>query len=68
MVPILRKQGGRNGASNSVPTFTRRPLLARHKCTENHRLDADYAVGDVMSKYYIVDGVDALQKFGQDAW
>ncbi|WWD20179.1 hypothetical protein CI109_104655 [Kwoniella shandongensis] len=24
--------------------------------------------GDVTSKYYIVDGVDALQKFGQDAW
>ncbi|WWC73546.1 uncharacterized protein I206_107518 [Kwoniella pini CBS 10737] len=24
--------------------------------------------GDVTSKYYVVDGVDALQKFGQDAW
>ncbi|WVF68538.1 hypothetical protein IAT40_003306 [Kwoniella sp. CBS 6097] len=24
--------------------------------------------GDVISKYYVVDGVDALQKFGQDAW
>ena len=24
--------------------------------------------GDVTSKYYIVDGVEALQKFGQDAW
>ena len=21
-----------------------------------------------MSKYYVVDGVEALQKFGQDAW
>ena len=25
-------------------------------------------VGDVMTKYYVVDGVDSLQKFGQDAW
>ena len=24
--------------------------------------------GEITSKYYIVDGVDALQKFGQDAW
>lgn len=24
--------------------------------------------GDVISKYYIVDSADALQKFGQDAW
>ncbi|WVQ79261.1 hypothetical protein IAT38_001357 [Cryptococcus sp. DSM 104549] len=24
--------------------------------------------GDITSKYYVVDGVDALQKFGQDAW
>ncbi|WVW86789.1 hypothetical protein I302_108843 [Kwoniella bestiolae CBS 10118] len=24
--------------------------------------------GDVTSKYYVVDGVEALQKFGQDAW
>lgn len=25
-------------------------------------------VGDVTSKYYVIDGVEALQKFGQDAW
>ncbi|KAK4684011.1 parafibromin, partial [Tremellales sp. Uapishka_1] len=24
--------------------------------------------GDITSKYYVVDGVEALQKFGQDAW
>ncbi|RXK34873.1 parafibromin [Tremella mesenterica] len=24
--------------------------------------------GEVSSKYYVVDGVEALQKFGQDAW
>jgi parafibromin len=24
--------------------------------------------GEVTSKYYVVDGVEALQKFGQDAW
>ncbi|CAD6568176.1 MAG: accessory factor associated with RNA polymerase II [Tremellales sp. Tagirdzhanova-0007] len=24
--------------------------------------------GDVTSKYYVIDGVEALQKFGQDAW
>ncbi|WWC95492.1 hypothetical protein V866_002356 [Kwoniella sp. B9012] len=24
--------------------------------------------GDVTSKYFVVDGVEALQKFGQDAW
>ena len=24
--------------------------------------------GDVTNKYYVVDGVEALQKFGQDAW
>ncbi|KAI9633056.1 RNA pol II accessory factor, Cdc73 family-domain-containing protein [Dioszegia hungarica] len=24
--------------------------------------------GDISQKYYIVDGVEALQKFGQDAW
>jgi hypothetical protein len=28
---------------------------------------ADYE-GDVMRKYIVVDGVDSLQKFGQDAW
>lgn len=25
-------------------------------------------IGETTSKYYIVDGVEALQKFGQDAW
>lgn len=25
-------------------------------------------LGDMTNKYYVVDGVEALQKFGQDAW
>jgi parafibromin len=27
-----------------------------------------HSTGEVTSKYYVVDGVEALQKFGQDAW
>lgn len=27
-----------------------------------------HSAGEVTSKYYVVDGVEALQKFGQDAW
>jgi len=32
------------------------------------RVGSSSCPGDVTNKYYVVDGVEALQKFGQDAW
>lgn len=54
VVPINRKRTGPQGQLLPPPF----PV----------KWDQTDGVGDVMTKYIVVDGVDSLQKFGQDAW
>lgn len=53
MVPVIRKRSGPGGE------FYRYWVWHGELTTLS---------GETTSKYYIVDGVEALQKFGQDAW
>jgi hypothetical protein len=49
------------------PSCVSGPVLRVHISFEDVRAGADGS-GDTVTKYYVVDGVDSLQKFGQDAW
>lgn len=69
MIPVLRKRSGPNGASCLplllVAVATKKLAWQASDIPESSLTDC---AGEVTSKYYVVDGVEALQKFGQDAW